>query len=191
MQLKSFGDRCSEEFEDAVPRINRHASIVFRSVKCSHKRADCIAEAVALAWKWWVRLRETGKNPNRFISAIATFAARAVSSGRRLCGQEKARDVLSPLAQQRHNFTVRTLDTHPFAEALRDNTQTSVQEQVAFRIDFPAWLATYDERRRRMIEAMGAGERTLDLAEKFGTSPVRISQQRREFMIAWFLFVED
>ena len=35
------------------------------------------------------RLVKKGKDPTTFASAIATFAARAVNSGRRLCGMEK------------------------------------------------------------------------------------------------------
>jgi hypothetical protein len=31
-------------------------------------------------------------------------------------------------------------------------------------------------------------ERTLDLAERYGLSPARISQLRREFMDDWLLF---
>jgi len=190
-------EKIHQEFVRALPRIETHAAIVFRSVRCSHRKADLIAEAVALAFQWWLRLRRRGKNPNRFVSAIATFAARAAGSGRRVCGQEKARDVLSPRAQRRHSFTVRslpafsTLTTSPLAEALADNTRTPVDEQVAFRFDFPAWVATYDARKRNLIEAMAQGERTLDLADDFGMSPGRVSQLRREFLVAWMAFIEE
>lgn len=186
------------QFEQVLPRIRTHASVVFRSVVCPHKREDLIAEAVALSWKWFLRLKRSGKkNPLTFISAIATYAARAVRSGRRLCGQERAKDVLSPLAQQRHSFTVSpipafsTLTVNPFAEALRDNTRTPVDEQVAFRCDFPVWLSTYDERQRCIIKAMAEGERTQDLAGMFKISEARISQLRREFMADWFHFIGE
>lgn len=194
----SLGERFRTEFERALPRIRTHALVVFRAVHCPHRKADLVAETVALAWKWWLRLRKLGrKNPNDFVSAIATFAARAAKSGRRVCGHERAKDVLSPVAQQRHGFSVgklpdfATLSGNPLEEALQDNTRTPVDEQVAFRFDFPAWLLTYDDRRRRIIEAMAEGERTLDLAEKFGTTPGRISQLRREFFVAWVIFTED
>lgn len=186
-----------QEFAKALPRIQRHAEIVFRSVRCPHRRADCTAEVLAISWKWWLRLRRTGKDPNHFVSAIATFAARAVRSGRRLCGQERANDALSPRAQRLKGFAVCTLPAvgtlsgNPFAEALRDNTHTPVNEQVAFRLDFPAWLATYDRRKRDLIESMARGERTLDLADAFGMSPGRISQLRREFMVGWNAFTDS
>jgi hypothetical protein len=80
------------------------------------------------------------------------------------------------------------LDETPFAEALRDNTQTPVPDAVAFRIDFPEWLAQYTERDRRMIEAMALGERTTKLARRFGVSEGRVSQKRRQFREDWERF---
>lgn len=184
-------------FERALPRIRTHAVIVFRDVRCPHRKEDLIAETLALAWMWWVRLCRRGKRPQQFVSAIATFAARAARSGRRVCGTEPAKDVLSPLSQRRHGFYVgklpdfSTLSENPLAEALRDNTETPVPEQVAFRFDFPAWLRTYDGRRRRLIEEMAGGERTQYLAGRFGLSPARISQLRREFMVGWLAFTGE
>jgi hypothetical protein len=190
-------EKIHQEFVLALPRIEKHAEIVFRSVRCPHRKADLISETVALAFKWWLRLRRRGKNPNRFVSAIATFAARAAGSGRRVCGQEKAKDVLSPRAQQLHHFTVGTLPafstlaTNPLSEALIHNTMTPVDEQVAFRFDFPAWMTTYDQRRRDIIAGMASGERTTDLAERFRISPARISQMRLEFFLSWESFGAD
>lgn len=202
--------RCRWEFEHALPRIRLHACIAFRDVRCRQKRDDCIAEVVALSWKWWLRLRQRGKNPLAFVSAIATFAARAVRSGRRLCGQERAKDVLSFLAQQFHSFRVESLPSSTatahehlygearaqqqldaFEERLQDNTQTPVPDQAAFRIDFPAWLSTLTARERRIIRAMARNERTKDLSTMFELSPARISQLRQEFHNDWQQFITD
>jgi hypothetical protein len=71
---------------------------------------------------------------------------------------------------------------------LRDNTVTPVPDQVQFRIDWPAWLATLTARERRMIRAMARSERTKDLSRQFELSPARISQIRREFRDAWARF---
>ncbi len=189
--------RCHCEFEEALPRIQAHAVIVFRFVRCIHRRAEYIAEAIALAWKWWLRLRTRGKNPTEFVSAIADYATRAAMSGRRLCGHEKAKDVMSPVAQRKQGFDVSTLPCHstlsvnPFAEALRDNAQTPVDEQVAFRFDFPAWLLTHSDRNRRIIADLMNGDRTQDVSHKHGTSPARVSQLRREFHHDWHAFLGD
>src|SRR6266446_4391232 len=190
-------ERCRREFETALPRIQRHAGIYFRNVICPHKKADLIAETIAMSWKWWLRLRERGKNPNLFVSAIAGYATKAVASGRRVCGMEKPKDVLSPFAQHDHGFSVgklpdfETLLGNPLFEALHDNTQTPPDEQVAFRIDFPCWFAGYDERRRRIIRSMMTGERTHHLAQLFRISAARVSQLRREFKEDWDRFTAD
>jgi hypothetical protein len=144
-----------------------------------------------------VRLARRGKDPAAFPSAIATYAARAVNNGRRVCGQERAKDVLAPLAQRRHGFTVSTLPScssltgNLFDEALAMNTVSPVPEQVSFRLDFPAWLATHSERNRRILLDFMAGERTLYVARKHGTSPARVSQLRREFLADWKRFCGD
>src|SRR5215470_13139885 len=91
------------------PAVERHARIYFRHLRCPHAREEAVAEAVALAWTWHLRLAQRGKDAALFPSALATFAARAVANGRRLCGQERAKDVLSPRAQRRQNFAVEPL----------------------------------------------------------------------------------
>src|SRR5262249_28134225 len=127
---------------------------------------------------------------------LATYAARAVKAGRRLCGIERARDVLSSRAQHRRNFAVvglphtSTLAGTPLDEALHDNTQTPVLDQVAFRQDFPASLCSRTERDRLVIGDLMLGERTLDVADRYGLSPARVSQLRREFMEDWRNFCE-
>jgi hypothetical protein len=177
-------------------RIVLHARIFFRHIACPARRADAIAETVGLAWTWFRRLAERGKDATKFASVLASYAARAVKSGRRVCGQLKARDVLSERAQQRHHFSVSklpdcsTLSSNPLSEALQDNTRTEVPEQVAFRLDFPAWLRTRNDRDRRLIRAMMHGERTMDLARRFGTSASRISQLRRAYHDDWQRFCQ-
>jgi hypothetical protein len=195
------------EFESALPRIERHARVVFRSTRCTHQRADQVAETIALSWHWWLRLRSRGKDPREFVSTIAVFAARAVRSGRRLCGQERSKDVFSGLARQRHGFSLEYLpqatstshqklyasptgqrENDAFEERLRDNMQTPVPEQAAFRCDFPAWLASYDPRNREIIAVLMAGERTHTVAVRFRVSDARISQLRRAFLESWRRF---
>src|SRR4029077_829997 len=81
-----------------VPRIKTHAQIHFRDVRCPDTRAEKIAECLALAWKWFVRLAERGKDAEQFPVAFTILVAKSVRCGRRLCGAEKAKDALSPVA---------------------------------------------------------------------------------------------
>jgi hypothetical protein len=194
-----------DAFLSILPRIELHGQFAFRGVRCPQRRADCVAEVVALCWLWFLRLVEQGKDPLTFVSRIADFAARQVKCGRRLCGQEKGKDALSGLAQRRHGFQVGPLP-HSAAsydrlgavggqrkqdaleEVLHDNGQTPVPEQVCFRIDFPAWRRAHARRTRRLMDDMMLGERTRELARKFGLSPGRISQLRRALHNDWRRF---
>ncbi len=154
-----------------------------------------------------IRLVAQGKDPALFPSTLATYAARAVRSGRRLARMERPKDVLSPRAQQLHDFRVESLPVSTraayehlyssphgqqrqdaFEERLRDNTVTPVPEQVHFRLDFPAWLKTRTDRDRRVIRDLMAGERTQDVAAKYGLTAGRVSQLRRAFMEDWTRF---
>ena len=189
--------QCQESFEEVLPRIVRHCQVQFRNVKCQTTREELTAEAMGLSWKWWRKLCEKGKDPTRFVSAIASFAVKAARSGRRVAGQDRPKDVLSPRAQQINGFAVcslpafATLNYNPFSEALADNTKTPVDDQVAFRFDFSAWLGSFDTHKREIIGLMLQGERTMDIAEKVGKSAARISQLRLELSLSWEAFMEE
>jgi hypothetical protein len=193
-----------------LPRVALHGRIRFRHLKSGDQREDAIAEMIGLTWLWFVMLARRGKDATRFVSALASFAARRVNRGDRVCGQEWAKDVLNTLAQQRHGFKVQSLPlrnaaslenryTHPrgqhqqdvFEERLRDNTTTPVPIQVQVRLDLRAWMKTLTGRERRLIRAMARNERTTDLSRQFELSPGRISQLRREFHQAWLRFCGD
>jgi hypothetical protein len=187
-------DAVQQAFLAVLPRIALHARIQFRNLRCPHHKEDAVSEAVALAWCWFARLVRRGKDPLDFISILATYASSHVRAGRRLCGQERARDVLSPVAQARHGFAVAPLPNgssmcgNVFDESLADNTQTPPEEQAAFRLDFPRWRLRQCERNRLVLDDLMLGERPLDVARRHNLSPSRISQMRREFHDDWMSF---
>ena len=183
---------------EVLPRVEKHAHVYFRNLRCKQRLADAVAEAVALCWRWFLRLAAKGKDVSGFISTLAVYAARAVRSGRRLAGQERANDVLSPRAQERKGFLVQTLPAHDTGtednaalDALRDSTKSPPPDAAAFRIDFPAWLLRQTERNRRIAHDLAMGERTKDVAGRYGTTQGRISQLRRAFMEDWRRFTGD
>jgi hypothetical protein len=177
-----------------LPRIEAHARIYFRFIRCSDKRADRIAETIALAWQWFLRLEERGKDATQFVSAIATYAVKAVKSGRRLAGMERAKDVMNGHTQYRHDFVIQklpdfsSLNANPLEEALMDNTVTPPPDAAAFRVDFPRWLASLPRRDRRVAKDLMIGERPLPTARRFHLSPARVSQLRRELCQDWARF---
>src|ERR1700721_1064030 len=86
-------------FLDILPRVELHGRIYFHFLS-QDRKADVIQEMRALALLWYLRLIEKGKDPTNFMKAFTTFLARAVSSGRRLVGVAKAKDVLNPATQR-------------------------------------------------------------------------------------------
>jgi hypothetical protein len=210
VSVLSAPDSVHAAFLALLPRIELHARIFFRHITCADTKAEKVAEAVALAYQWFVRLTQRGKDASQFPSVLARYAASAVKHGRRLCGQDKAGDVLSPRAQQQHGFRVERLPAanatpleilygsplgqrkwDEFEERLADNTITPPPDQAQFRIDFAAWLQTLTARERRLIKAMARNERTKDLSRQVELSPGRISQLRREFARGWKCFIGD
>jgi hypothetical protein len=179
-----------------LPRLEKHGKVYFRDLKSPERKDEAISEMLALAWSWFIRLAERGKDASQFASVLATFAARAVRSGRRLCGQEKAKDVLSPVAQQRHGFSVSPLpvasssEGNIFDEALVDNMTTPIIDQVQFRLDFPRWRASRSARDRSLIDDLMVGERPFRVSQKYGLSRSRVSELRRQMCEDWTNFAE-
>jgi hypothetical protein len=181
-------------FEAALPMIKRVARFHFRHIVCPDRKADQVAETIAVAWNWFVHLAERGKDASLFVSALTSLAARRVQCGRRLCGMDTATDVLSRVAQRRHGFAVNrlsdlsTVANSPMEEALVENTVTPPNEQAVFRIDFPRWRSTYSDRDRQIMDDLMIGERSKDVSKKYGISPGRVSQKRRDFHQDWRRF---
>src|SRR5262249_4531311 len=91
---------------DVLPRVQAHRRVHFRPVRCTDRKEELLAEMRGLCWKWYIGLVRRGKDVLAFVSALAAYAARAVNSGRRVCGHERRRDVLSPVAQRLHGFAI-------------------------------------------------------------------------------------
>jgi hypothetical protein len=192
--VPSAGEALRARFLLLLPRIETHAQISFRDIRCPDRRAECIAEAVALSWRWYAELAARGKDAREFVGQLARYAAQAVRSGRRVCGQERAEDVLSPTAQRRHGFAVTslpdrsTLHGNPWDEALAQNTRSEIPDQAAFRIDFPRWRRRLSRRDRQIVDELMTGEGTQRVARRHGLTAGRVSQLRRRFREDWLAF---
>src|SRR5471030_2755861 len=96
----AFSSFCStdplhQQFLALMPRIETHARIAFRDILCSVRKEDAVQECSALAWKWFLRLHERGRDINQFPMVFVSFVVKAVASGRRLTGMLRINDVLS------------------------------------------------------------------------------------------------
>jgi hypothetical protein len=92
---------------DILPRVEAHARVYFRHVRCLHQMEELLAEMTAMCWKWFLRLVRRGKDILQFVSALVTYAARAVGCGRRVYGHERSKP--------------RRCDRKPGSECARDN----------------------------------------------------------------------
>src|SRR5437773_1813638 len=83
------------------------------------------------------------------------------------------------------------LETHARIWFRRRNPadrEEAVADQAAFNIDFPAWLATLPDVKRRVAELLAHGHGTTEAATLAGLSSGRVSQLRRELAAAWSAF---
>jgi DNA-directed RNA polymerase specialized sigma24 family protein len=168
-------------FVALLPTVTRAARWRFRHIRCPGHRSDAVAETIAVAWSWYLGLAARGRDAAGFPSAFAGLAARAVGSGRRLAGQERIRDALSPSRLRRHGASVLLLSGDgTFDDALVENTRSPVWLQAQFRADFAAWFGRLSARRRRVVTLLALGYRTGELARFLGVSAPRVSQMRRE-----------
>jgi len=185
------------EFLASLQSIEHVARSCFRWVRCADRREECVFETVALCWLWHLRLHLQGRDSRAFIVGMSHLAAKAVKSGRRLCGHESTTDALSPKCQYRRGFRVDGFGENSSAlspiiqEALHDNRQTRVIDQVQFRIDFADWRSSLDNRRQRIVDSMLENRSTSELSERFGVTPGRVSQLRREFHEGYTAFCGD
>jgi hypothetical protein len=183
--IPGHGDQHAD-FLPLKAKVERHARVFFRHLPATD-REEATSDCVAVAFASFIRLKARGRNPSDFPSWMAHWAALIVMDGR----QVSSTDVLCPRAQRRHGFRVESLtrdrkrQANTFEEMLQDNTRTPPSEQAAFRIDFTNWVAAHSHQDRQLIHELSRGERTSDLAQKYGITPGRVSQKRRQFNDAW------
>ena len=148
------------------------------------------SESCAAAYVSYVRLRQRGKDPHGFPSSMATRAAQHAQSGRIVAGQVNSRDVLSRAARLQRGFAVRSLH-HPavdWSRFLRDDRTTPIPEEVAFRLDWPVFVASHSLRDRRIIHLLAEGHSAKRIAQRVGLSLGRLSQLRKQWCKEWRTF---
>jgi len=175
-----------------MPAVRRCAEFSFRKLR-PDLRKEMVDEVVVNALAAFARLVERGKEDSAYASSLAAYAVKQVRQGRELGNRLNAKDVSSRYAQQRKGLQVERLDQFDEAEGkwkevLVEDKRATPAEVAAGRLDFEAWLATMPSLRRRIVECLATGETTREAAKRFGVSPGRISQIRREFHESWIAF---
>jgi hypothetical protein len=198
--------QCHDDFLPLRAQVERHALFAFRHLPFAD-REEAASEVIATALASFVRLKARGKDPARdFPGRMAHWATLIVMDARHVSSS----DVLSQRAQRRHGFRVQSLSrlngrsvrepqarsgyqgyADDIEEQLYENARTSPSELAVFKIDFANWLAARSHQDRQMIQELSMGERTGDLARKYGITPGRVSQKRRRFREDWERYCDE
>ncbi len=179
-------------FEGLLPAIRQHAQVAFCSRQWE-EREELISEVVANAYCAFHRLVERGKTELAYATPLAWYAIRQVRSGRRVGTKMNTHDVTSRYCQQSKGITVERLDLFDpeqdtWQEVLVEDRHATPADIAVTRIDFAVWLGGLSKHRRQIAKVLARGETTKATAKRFGLSPARISQLRREFQEAWQAF---
>jgi hypothetical protein len=178
-----------------LPVIYRYARISFRDLD-PESREDAVAEVIANVTVAIARLAQRGRLRLAFPTVLARYGIAQYRDGRRVGNSFRISEVLSPNAQRKKGFVVERLDRREedsgeWCEAVVADHRTPVPEQVAFRIDFPQWLAGMPRKKRAIAESLALGNTTTDVARHFELSPGRVSQLRAELYRSWQDFHQE
>ena len=181
-----------EQFLQMVPAITRYARLAFRNLQ-AHDREEAMSEVLCNAFCAFRRLTALGKQHLAFATPLARFAVAHFWAGRRVGSKLNSNDLASVVNQRQGGFCLKSLQSGlseegVFIEVLADNRLTPVPDQVAFRIDFPAWLRAQNRRERELVRLLAAGNSATEAARHFGMSGARVSQVRNRLRSSWQRF---
>jgi hypothetical protein len=175
-----------------LPKILSYARTAFKH-RGPEARENLVQEVVANACVAFKALWDRGKQSLAYPTVLASYAIKQVKDGRRVGNRLNIREVLSKYAQQHKGFVVERLDKFDkkqgeWLEVLVEDRHAGPADTAAARLDLAAWFKSLSPKDRRIAKALASGDRTGDVAKKFGLSAGRISQKRREFMEGWQTF---
>lgn len=188
---KKAGILQREMFLVMLPRIRACARHAFRHLN-EEAQDEAVVEVIASAFVAFMRLAIQGRASIAYPTVLARYAIAQFRAGRRVGNRLNGHEALAECVQRRRGVKVLSLETVTEAgqwiDGLLEDRKTSVPDQAAFRVDFPAWLATHSPRNRQIAEALAAGHCSSDVAERFALSRGRVSQMRNELHQSWARF---
>jgi hypothetical protein len=181
-----------QRFLAMLPCVLRFLGMAFRMLPPEAK-SEAVQEGVVNSFFAYSQLVKRGKENLAFGSVLARFAVSQIRAGRRVGGRLNVQDISSAYAQKRKRFRLERLDRFDptegcWKEAVVEDYRTPVADQACFRIDFLKWLESLPPRDRKIAAALADGNRTTDVARRFGFTPGRVSQLRRKFERSWLEF---
>jgi hypothetical protein len=183
------------EFLAMLPAIVRHARIAFRGRR-GDRLDEAVQEVVCNCCCAYARLVEQGRPHTATWSSLARFAVRQVRDNRQVGTPVNSRDVCAPKCQQKHWVDVCSMfrwveQDEEWTEMVVSDKHSTPADTAAFRLDFRAFLASLSRRDRRITIKLAEGHATQWVARRFGISPARVSQLRRELCGRWREFIGE
>ena len=157
----------------------RIARSIGRRTFRGHWDQQCLLnDCESVAWEL-----EATAPPHVTPACIAWMAVRRVRIGRQ--HKESVRSVTTSRYDKRSK---RPKNLRQIRIELHDlQSRENPADVAGFWIDYQAWLARYDARKRKIAQALAVGGRTGEVAAEFGVTAGRIAQMRREFERDWNL----
>jgi hypothetical protein len=180
------------KFEELLPSIREQANFAFRLFPIVD-REEFVAEVVANAFCAFRRLEQRRKGELAYASPLAQYAIRQVRKGRRVGAKLNVRDITSPYCQAMKGVKIERLDQYDkrsrqWEEIVVEDRRCGPAETAITRLDFATWLRALPPLQRRIAMTLATGETTTAAAIKYGVTPARISQHRRELRESWLSF---
>ena len=108
------------------------------------------------------------------LTSVLYYALRQTRSGRTIQGKDRTKDAIDYRNRGRVQFQTTDLDGLV-------GKKTSVLDQMVFRLDVPAFLATLKPHQRLLALDLAGNMTTSEAAEKHGVTSGAISQFRSRF----------
>ena len=174
-----------EIFTRRLPDLEAMALTRFRRLN-PEAREEAVQNTTALAWKFWNRLvKQHGAVDDGLLKSVWWYAMKQTAAGRTITRGDGQRGEGRQDAYDRPSESVRHLDFNYVV-----GISKPVLDAVAFRIDFPAFLGTLNERQRAMAMDLATGMTTAEVAKKYGVSAPAVSQFRTRFRVLLERFYE-
>jgi hypothetical protein len=136
-----------------------------------------------------------GRDPLVAPHWLARLAFEAFAGGRRVCGDERAYDVLSDRVRFSGRVRCRSLSApaveggSAVGEYLHAAAKSRIPRLVAMRLDYGAFQRLLEPQHRALLDYYAAGHSTLEVAARLGASKETVNKTRAALRTAWDKFI--
>ncbi|HZZ77032.1 MAG TPA: hypothetical protein VFE62_00855 [Gemmataceae bacterium] len=163
-------------FATLVPELTRMAAAAFRHLD-PEAREENVQNTLALCWHAYRSLIEQGRGDEPgLVKSVLWYSIKQTKAGRSVPTGEFTKPKCFFNHAKNCRVLLQRIDLRLFVA-----DETPVPDQVSFCLDVPHFLATLNDRQRRMADDLMSGMSTNECAAKFGVSAAAVSQFRTRF----------